>query len=57
MSQGNLVNAFGKITLEETQTDNRELLEGILHQLKIMNVHLQYLTDQVVRDEDIGEEL
>ena len=53
----NLVNAFGKITLEETQTDNRELLEEILLQLKIMNVHLQYLTDERVRREDIGEEL
>lgn len=53
----NLVNAFGAITLEETQEDNRELLEEILLQLKIMNVHLQHLTDQVIRDEDIGEEL
>jgi len=54
---GNLVNAFGKITLEETQTDNRELLEEILLQLRIMNIHLQHLTDQTVRREDVGEEL
>jgi len=54
---GNLVNAFGKITLEETQTDNRELLEEILLQLRIMNIHLQHLTDQIVRREDVGEEL
>jgi hypothetical protein len=51
------VDGDGKITLEETQTDNRELLEEILIQLKMMNIHLQHLTDQNIRREDVGEEL
>ena len=52
---GNLVNAFGKITLEDTQIDNRELLIAILHELRIMNVHLQSITDERVRPEDVED--
>ena len=54
---GSLVNAFGKITLEETQQDNRDLLLEVLLQLKIMNVHLASISDVRVRKEDIGEEV
>lgn len=50
---GDLINAFGKITLEETQIDHRELLIAILHELRIMNVHLQSITDERVRPEDV----
>jgi len=51
---GNLVNAFGKINLEETQVDNRDLLLEILKQLKIMNIHLESITDQRILDHDIS---
>lgn len=54
---GNLVNAFGKISLVDTQADNRELLLAILAELRIMNVHLESITDERVRLEDIEETL
>ena len=33
----NLVNAFGKIALDESTLDNREILRSILTQLRINN--------------------
>ena len=33
----NLVNAFGKIALDESTLDNREILRAILTQLRINN--------------------
>lgn len=50
---GNLVNAFGKIALEDTQTDNRDLLLKIIAQLQIMNLHLSVLTDTKIEEFDL----
>jgi len=50
---GNLVNAFGKIALDETNRDTRELLEAIIVELRIMNTHLAMLTDEELTVEDV----
>mgnify|MGYP003674595610 FL=1 len=49
----NLVNAFGKISLDETARDTRELLEAILVELKIMNLHMSQLDDEEITAEDV----
>lgn len=50
---GNLVNAFGKIALDETSRDTKELLEAILVELRMMNIHLYKLSDEEVTSEDV----
>lgn len=50
---GNLVNAFGKIALDETSRDVEELLEAILIELRMMNVHLAMMTDEEVKKGDV----
>ena len=50
---GDLVNAFGKITLEDTQEQNRDLLLHILQELRIMNMHLSLLTDNEITKFDL----
>ena len=50
---GNLVNAFGKISLEDTQMENREILLGILQELRKMNVQLSLLTDTEIKEHDL----
>lgn len=50
---GNLVNAFGKIALDETSRDVEELLEAILIELRMMNVHLAMMTDEEVTKGDV----
>ena len=52
-----LRNLFGEIALEETQKDTGELLLEVLTELKIMNVHLQHLSDQRVTKADVEEEI
>lgn len=49
----NLVNAFGKIALDETSRDVGELLEAILIELRMMNVHLAMMTDEEVTKGDV----
>ncbi len=50
---GSLVNAFGKITLDENSRDVEELLGAILLELRIINVHLAMMTDDEVTAEDV----
>lgn len=50
---GNLVNAFGKIALDETSRDTVELLNAILVELRIMNIHLAMMTEDEVKVNDI----
>jgi len=49
----NLVNAFGKIALDETSRDVEELLECILIELRIMNTHLALMTDEEITKNDV----
>lgn len=50
---GNLVNAFGKIALEETNKDVEELLEAILVELRIMNLHLSMVTEEELTKDSV----
>ena len=50
---GSLVNAFGKIALDETNRDANEILEAILLELKKMNVQLAEMTGEELNDEYI----
>lgn len=50
---GNLVNAFGKIALDENVRDSEELLEAILIEMRIMNTYLAILTDNEISSEDV----
>ena len=50
---GNLVNAFGKIALEETNKDVEELLEAILVELRIMNLHLSMVTEEEITKDSV----
>lgn len=50
---GSLVNAFGKIALDETNRDANEILEAILLELKKMNVQLAEMTGDELNDEYI----
>lgn len=52
-STGNLVNAFGKIALEETNKDVEELLEAILVELRIMNLHLSMVTEEEITKDSV----
>jgi hypothetical protein len=48
----NLVNAFGKIALDENSRDVEELLNAILVELRIMNIQLSIMTgDEIGVDE------
>lgn len=49
----NLVNAFGKIALDESSRDTRELLAAIIVELRIMNVHLAQLNDEEITAHDV----
>lgn len=49
----NLVNAFGAIALDESARDTRELLEAILTELRIMNLHMSQLDDEEITAEDV----
>lgn len=49
----NLVNAFGKISLDETARDTRELLEAILTELRILNLHMSQIDDEEITAEDV----
>lgn len=53
---GKLVNAFGAISLEETQVDNKELLLAVLIELRIMNEHFARMRDEVIEPDDLDEE-
>lgn len=59
-----LCNAFGELSLEETQQEIKQLLvenhndsdlllASILRELKMMNMHLSHLTDQRILEDDI----
>ena len=50
----NLVNAFGKIALDETSRDTEELLQAILVELRIMNLHLSQIDDEEISAEDVN---
>lgn len=52
-----LRNAFGKLSLEDTQLDTREILIAILEQMIIMNKHLQSITDEDIDEFDIQDEM
>ena len=53
---GKLVNAFGAISLEETQVDNKEILLAVLIELRIMNEHFARMRDEVIEPDDLDEE-
>lgn len=50
---GSLVNAFGKIALDETSRDIEELLAAVIVELRIMNTHLAMITTEEVTAEDV----
>ena len=50
---GNLVNAFGKIALDENSRDIEERLDAIIAELRIMNTHLAMMTDDEITIEDV----
>lgn len=50
---GSLVNAFGKIALDESSRDIEELLEAILVEIRIMNTHLGMMTEEEITKEDV----
>jgi len=56
-----LRNLFGDVALEATQLEGNltqeDLLIEVVKQLKIMNLHLSHLSEQIVRDEDVEEGL
>jgi hypothetical protein len=56
-----LRNLFGDVALEATQLEGNltqeDLLIEVVKQLKIMNLHLSHMSEQVVRDEDVEEGL
>ena len=53
---GNLVNAFGKIALDETSRDVRETLALILIELRIMNEHTARMRGEHIDQEDLDDE-
>jgi len=50
---GNLVNAFGKIALDESSKDTVELLNAILVELRIMNIHLSEMSGNTITSGDV----
>ncbi len=50
-----LVNAFGKITLDETQRDTKELLHEILIELKKLDLHLSELSGLRINEDDVKD--
>jgi hypothetical protein len=56
-----LRNLFGDVALEATQLEGNltqeDLLLEVVKQLKIMNLHLAHMSDQMVRDEEVEEGL
>lgn len=44
-----------KDELRVADMDQRDLLESILKQLKIMNIHLSIMTDNQIDKKDIGD--
>lgn len=48
----NLVNAFGKIALDENSRDVEELLNAILVELRLMNIQLSVMTGDELGPED-----
>ena len=50
-----LRNLFGDISLEDTQVELREALQEIVIQLKIMNVHLEHISEQHVLRADVED--
>lgn len=50
---GDLVNAFGKISLDETSKDISELLVEILVELNKINIHLAVLSDEKISDSEV----
>ena len=53
---GQLVNAFGAISLEETQKNNEELLLLVLTELRVMNEHLARMRGEDLTVDDIDME-
>ena len=49
----NLINAFGKISLDETNKDTVELLIAILLELRVSNAHLAKLTNEEITTEEV----
>lgn len=50
-----LVNMFGKVATEETQVSQDQLLRELVIQLRILNIHMQKLSDEKVLREDVKE--
>lgn len=55
MAECKLVNVFGGVATEQTQEENVELMRELLVQIKILNIHMQTLSDQKVLVEDVYE--
>lgn len=51
--QCRLVNMFGDIALEDTQKDQIEVMRELLVQIRILNIHMQKLSDERVLVEDV----
>lgn len=56
MSNQKLVNAFGAISLEDTQVSNQELLQAILLEMRIMNEHFARMRNEVIDVEELDVE-
>lgn len=50
-----LVNMFGKVASETTQLNQEELMRELVIQLRILNTHMQSLTDEKILREDVKE--
>lgn len=48
-----LVNAFGKIGLDETNRDVVQLLEAIVVELRILNLHMSQIDDEEITADDV----
>lgn len=49
----NLVNAFGKIALDENSRDVEELLNAILVELRLMNLQLTLMTGTEIGPDEV----
>lgn len=56
MSNQKLVNAFGAISLEDTQVSNQELLQAILIEMRMMNEHFARMRNEVIEPDELDVE-
>lgn len=56
MSNQKLVNAFGAISLEDTQVSNQELLQAILIEMRLMNEHFARMRGEVIEPDELDFE-